>query len=170
MHIFYHIGAPINSLISLSVCRQAVYSCYQSEVNFLYRALTYYSMPSNGKTDLQRDILITWYENPNSTNKEIAEACDCSASYVSDVKNRFDNYNSMEAMMDREDKEIERMFGENVFSGASSLNSAQNMSEQRGLAEIYEDLPNNAVGNIARGIILVITLYVAYQVGTVLIL
>ena len=32
---------------------------------------TQYSMPSNGKTELQRDILLTWYENPNSTNKEI---------------------------------------------------------------------------------------------------
>lgn len=127
-------------------------------------------MPTNGKTELQRDILLTWYENPNSTNKEIAEACDCSASYVSDVKNRFDSYNSMEAMMDREDKEMQRMFGEDIFSGSINSNSTPSMNEQRGLAEIYGDLPDNAVGNIARGIILVITLYVAYQIGTVLIL
>ena len=127
-------------------------------------------MPSNGKTELQRDILLTWYENPNSTNKEIAEACDCSASYVSDVKNRFDSYSSMEAMMDREDKEMQRMFGEDIFSGSINSNSAPSMNEQRGLAEIYDDLPNNPVGNIARGIILLITLYVACEIGTVLIL
>ena len=58
------------------------------------------------KTDLQRDILLTWYENPNATNKEISEACNCSASYVSQVTNRFDNYDEMEAMMDRQDKEL----------------------------------------------------------------
>ena len=127
-------------------------------------------MPSNGKTELQRNILLTWYENPGSTNKEIAEACDCSASYVSNVKNRFDNYNSMEAMMDREDKEMQKMFGEDIFSGSINTTSASGMDEQRGLAEIYEDLPNNVVGNIARGIIIVITLYVAYKIGTVLIL
>jgi DNA-directed RNA polymerase sigma subunit (sigma70/sigma32) len=127
-------------------------------------------MPSDGKTELQRDILLTWYENPSLTNKEIAEACDCSASYVSDVKNRFDDYNSMEARMDREDKEMQRMFGEDIFSGSATSDSTPDMNEQRGLAEIYEDLPDNAVGNIARGIILLITLYVAYQIGTVLIL
>lgn len=131
---------------------------------------THHFMPSNGKTELQRNILLTWYENPGSTNKEIAEACDCSASYVSNVKNRFDNYNSMEAMMDREDKEMQKMFGEDIFSGSINTKSASGMDEQRGLAEIYEDLPNNVVGNIARGIIIVITLYVAYKIGTVLIL
>jgi len=127
-------------------------------------------MSNNNKTELQRDILLTWYNNPNATNKEIADMCDCSASYVSDIKNRFDNYNSMEAMMDREDKEMQRMFGEDIFSGPINSNSTSSMNEQRGLAEIYDDLPNNAVGNIARGIILVITLYVAYEIGTVLIL
>ena len=127
-------------------------------------------MSNNNKTELQRDILLTWYNNPNATNKEIADMCDCSASYVSDIKNRFDNYNSMEAMMDREDKEMQRMFGEDIFSGSINSNSISSMNEQRGLAEIYDDLPNNAVGNIARGIILVITLYVAYEIGTVLIL
>jgi len=127
-------------------------------------------MSNNNKTELQRDILLTWYNNPNATNKEIADMCDCSASYVSDVKNRFDNYNSMEAMMDREDKEMQRMFGEDIFSGSINSKSTSSMNEQRGLAEIYDDLPNNAVGNIARGIILVITLYVAYEIGTVLIL
>jgi len=127
-------------------------------------------MSNNNKTELQRDILLTWYNNPNATNKEIADMCDCSASYVSDIKNRFDNYNSMEAMMDREDKEMQRMFGEDIFSGSINSKSTPSMNEQRGLAEIYDDLPNNAVGNIARGIILVITLYVAYEIGTVLIL
>ena len=127
-------------------------------------------MSNNNKTELQRDILLTWYNNPNATNKEIADMCDCSASYVSDIKNRFDNYNSMEAMMDREDKEMQRMFGEDIFSGSINSNSTSSMNEQRGLAEIYDDLPNNAVGNIARGIILLITLYVAYEIGTVFIL
>jgi hypothetical protein len=129
-------------------------------------------MSSSGKTDLQRDILVTWYENPNATNKEIAEACDCSASYVSDVKNRFDNYGEMEAMFDRQDRELEQMFGEGVLnSGSSGMGGSMavaNSGEPQGLAETYENLPDNAVGYIGRALILVITLYVAYQVLTIL--
>lgn len=129
-------------------------------------------MSSGGKTDLQRDILITWYENPNATNKEIAEACDCSASYVSQVKNRFDDYSEMEAMFDREDRELERMFGEGVLNGgSSSMGASMNVAdsgEPKGLAEVYEDLPDNAVGYIGRALILIVTLYVVYQVLTVL--
>ena len=123
-------------------------------------------MSSNGKTQLQRDILITWYENPSATNKEIAEACDCSASYVSEVKNRFDGYNEMEAMFDRQDRELEQMFGDGVFS-----TGPENMAgprEQQGLAEIYEDRPDNAAGAIGRVIIILVGLYVVFQVISIL--
>ena len=123
-------------------------------------------MSSGGKTDLQRDILTTWYENPDATNKEIAEACDCSSSYVSQVKNRFDGYTEMEAMFDREDRELEQMFGSGILDGRQS--TAMQSGEQQGLAEIYEDLPDNAVGNIGRAIILVVGIYVLYEVLTIL--
>lgn len=123
-------------------------------------------MSSGGKTELQRDILLTWYDNPNATNNEIAEACDCSASYVSDVKNRFDGYTEMEAMFDREDRELEQMFGSGILdTGASSIAGS---GEQQGLAETYENLPDNAVGTIGRIIILAVMLYVGYQVLIVL--
>jgi hypothetical protein len=125
-------------------------------------------MSSDSKTNLQRDILITWYDNPNATNKEIAEACDCSASYVSEVKNRFDGYNEMEAMFDREDRELERMFGDGVL-GASSNNTTPS-GDQKGLAETYDDLPDNAVGTIVRVVILLVLVYVVYEVGSILFL
>lgn len=131
-------------------------------------------MSSSGKTDLQRDILITWYENPNATNKEIAESCDCSASYVSEVKNRFDDYGEMEAMFDREDRELEQMFGEGILNGGSNsmggARRSQNTGQSQGLAETYEDLPDNLMGNIGRVIILAVMLFVLYQVVTILLL
>ncbi|MDS0220864.1 hypothetical protein NDI54_05785 [Haloarcula sp. S1AR25-5A] len=77
-------------------------------------------MSNDAKTDLQRQILLTWYENPNATNTEISEMCDCSASYVSQVKNRFDNYNEMEYMMDRQDEELEVMFGSDIFGNSTT--------------------------------------------------
>lgn len=146
-------------------------------------------MPGDGKTELQRDILLTWYNNPDATNQEIADACDCSASYVSQIKNRFDDYNEMEAMLDRQDKEMEQIFGDDIFdsldvdSGGPSLdldlapptggNGQQSASVNRdvtgpGLAEQYDQLPDNAVGYLTRVIILMVMLYVVYQVATVL--
>lgn len=124
------------------------------------------NMSLGGKTELQRDILLTWYDNPSATNKEIAEACDCSASYVSQVKNRFDGYNEMEAMFDREDRELEQMFGSGILDEGTG--NTMESGEQQGLAEIYEDLPDNAVGNIGRAVILLVTIYVLYEVVTIL--
>ena len=125
-------------------------------------------MPQSGKTELQRDILLTWYENPNSTNKEIAEACDCSSSYVSNVKNRFDNYNEFEAMMDRQDEQMERMFGDDIFlGGANSFNQPTN---QKGIAEQFDEIPNNAVGLIFKGMILLIVAYAAFEVVSITII
>jgi len=124
-------------------------------------------MSSNQKTDLQRDILLAWYDNPGATNKEIAEACDCSASYVSTVKNRFDDYNEFEAMMDRQDKEMEQMFGEGIF-GQNEM-AAGSQSNQPGIAQQWEQIPNNPPGLVIKAIVLAVLLYAAYQIGLVLI-
>ncbi|OYR59052.1 winged helix-turn-helix domain-containing protein [Halorubrum ezzemoulense] len=120
-------------------------------------------MSSNEKTDLQREILLTWYNNPNATNKEISEACDCSASYVSTVKNRFDNYNEMEAMMDQQDKQMEQMFGDGIFDTSTQSGN------QQGIVEQYEELPNNLAGHIMRGIILVVLAYAGFEILTTLV-
>ena len=101
-------------------------------------------MSSSDKTELQRDILLTWHDNPGATNKEIAEACDCSASYVSQVKNRFDGYNEMEAMFDREDRELEQMFGNGILEEGTG--TTVKSGEQQGLAEIYKRYEANATG------------------------
>ena len=130
------------------------------------------STGKTGKTDLQRDILLTWYENPNATNKEISEACDCSASYVSQVTNRFDDYNQMEAMMDRQDKEMEQMFGENIFqdfpSSGPQLDS--NASDGPSLGEVYSEQPDNLAGYLVQALILLLLLFIAYQMAAVLFL
>jgi len=58
-----------------------------------------------------------------------------SSSYVSQTKNRFDDYNNeFEAMMDRQDAELEQMFGENIFEN-SGTTSATVESEGPGIAE-----------------------------------
>jgi len=133
------------------------------------------TMPSGEKTDLQRDIVLTWYENPNATNKEIADACDCSSSYVSQIKSRFDDYNQMEYMMDRQDEQMEQMFGDGIFAESAPASGATGLDAGRpadgpGLAEMYEELPNNLAGNLIRVLILLILLYVVYEVATILIL
>lgn len=69
-------------------------------------------MLSGNKTKLQQDIVAEWYNNPNATNSEIAEACDCSSSYVSQVKNQFDSYDQLDAVLARFDHNIQRMFDE----------------------------------------------------------
>lgn len=132
-------------------------------------------MSANEKTELQREILLTWYENPTATNQEIADACDCSGSYVSQIKNRFDDYNEMEYMMDSQDAEMERMFGDDIFAGQSQsvtnagLDGSQ-PSEGKGIAEMYEELPNNLAGDLVRVLILLVLLYVLYEVATMLLL
>ncbi|APW97206.1 winged helix-turn-helix domain-containing protein [Halobiforma lacisalsi AJ5] len=120
---------------------------------------------TGGKTELQRDILLTWYENPDATQKEIAEACDCSASYVSDVTNRFDDYDHMEAMIDRRDKELEEMFGEDIFDTMPNANA----SAGPGLIEIYTRQPDNLAGYLVRGSILVVLLLLFYRIAIVLV-
>jgi len=134
------------------------------------------------KTDLQREILLSWYDNPNATNAEIADMCDCSASYVSQIKNRFDDYNQMEAMMDREDREMERMFGDNIFeapqgAGGFGLSQGQavtansaSQGQQKGIVEIYDELPNNAAGYLAKAFILVVLAYVLFETVRILVL
>jgi len=133
-------------------------------------------MAGNGKTDLQRQILLTWYENPNATNTEISEMCDCSASYVSQIKNRFDDYNEMEYMMDRQDEELEAMSGGDVFPNSSpnpentTVGNNSNAQQGPGLAEVWDDLPDNPIGNIMRLLILLVLLYVVYEVAMTLLL
>lgn len=121
-------------------------------------------MPNSGKTDLQRDILLTWYKNPNATNKEIAEACDCSASYVSTIKNKFDNYDDFEAMMDRQDREMQQMFGDNIFNNTQFDSGVP----EKGLAENWQEIPNNIPGLIIKAIVLLVLLYVGIEVVGVL--
>ena len=126
-------------------------------------------MGDSSKTDLQRDILLTWRENPNGTNQEIADACDCSASYVSQVKNRFDNYDEFDAMMDREDAELEQMFGDDIFRNSGTVPGAVE-SEGPGIAEQWDEIPNNIPGLLIKLIIVMVLGYAAVQVGMILFL
>ncbi|VTT87167.1 hypothetical protein DM2_3205 [Halorubrum sp. DM2] len=126
-------------------------------------------MGNSSKTDLQRDILLTWRDNPNATNQEIAEACDCSASYVSQIKNRFDNYNEFDAMMDRQDAELEQMFGEDIFGNSGTTPPAVE-PEGPGIAEQWDEIPNNIPGLLIKLIIVMVLGYAAVQVGTILFL
>ncbi|SDF00848.1 hypothetical protein SAMN04488067_101416 [Halorubrum xinjiangense] len=126
-------------------------------------------MGNGSKTDLQREILLTWRENPNATNQEIADACDCSASYVSQVKNRFDGYDEFDAMMDREDAELEQMFGENIFGGSGTVPGAVE-SEGAGITEQWEDIPNNIPGLLIKLIVVMVLGYAVVQVGMILFL
>lgn len=51
-------------------------------------------------TELQREILLTARDYPRATQSEIAERCDCSPSYVSNVLNRFDSVDAFHAEID----------------------------------------------------------------------
>ncbi|WP_144924722.1 MarR family transcriptional regulator [Halorubrum salsamenti] len=126
-------------------------------------------MGNGSKTGLQRDILLTWWENPNATNQEIADACDCSASYVSQIKNRFDDYNELDAMMDRQDSELERMFGEGIF-GNNGTTPAAVETEGPGIAEQWNEIPNNIPGLLIKLIVVMVLGYAAIQVGMTLFL
>lgn len=125
-------------------------------------------MGKGDKTELQREILLTWYDNPGATNKQIADACNCSASYVSTVKNRFDGYNEFEAMVDRQDREIERMFGDGFF--AANAAPVGQSGKQPGFAELWAETPNNPAGLIIKGLVLLVLLYVAYEMVFILFL
>lgn len=48
-------------------------------------------------TELQRQILITARNNPRATQSEIADLCDCSSSYVSNVLSRYDSVDAFAA-------------------------------------------------------------------------
>lgn len=61
------------------------------------------------KTDLKRDILLELQDDPDATNTEIADAVGCSASYVSQVKNEFDDYNALDAAQDDVDKRFDEI-------------------------------------------------------------
>ncbi|NHN58759.1 MULTISPECIES: winged helix-turn-helix domain-containing protein [Halorussus] len=79
------------------------------------------------KTDLQREILLTAHQNPDLTNKEIADRCDCSSSYVSTVLNRYEDYGVLEAMDDQmiqDQRELDRMLdGMGLGAGANDQQS-----------------------------------------------
>lgn len=122
----------------------------------------------SGKTDLQREILLTWYDNPNMTNKEIAEACDCSASYVSQIKNRFDDYNEFEAMMDRQDRQMEQMFGDDIFAGGAPSAGQAGSGDQQGFIELWQELPNDTTGIIIKTVIVLVFLIIGYQAVLIL--
>ncbi|WP_435094534.1 MarR family transcriptional regulator [Halorubrum sp. N11] len=126
-------------------------------------------MGNSSKTDLQRDILLTWWENPNATNQKIADACDCSASYVSQIKNRFDDYNEFEAMMDRQDAELEQMFGEGIFGNGETTPAAVK-PEGPGIAEQWDEIPNNVPGLLIKIMIVMVLGYATVQVGMTLFL
>ncbi|WP_129115103.1 winged helix-turn-helix domain-containing protein [Halegenticoccus tardaugens] len=49
------------------------------------------------KTELQRRILLAAYNNPRLSQSQIASRVGCSSSYVSQVLNRFDSLDAMEA-------------------------------------------------------------------------
>ena|GEM_PF-372065 len=132
------------------------------------------------KTDLQREILLAWHENPEATNAEIAEACDCSASYVSQVTNRFDDYDAFQAALDRGDRGMASLLGEDAVGDGGQLVSGDDTmavgatgttpeTESVGLAEAWNELPDNPIGHLLRVAILAITLFVAYQVLTTLV-
>lgn len=53
------------------------------------------------KTDLQREILITAHNNPHLKQTEIADRVGCSSSYVSDVLNRFNSIDAMQAEIEQ---------------------------------------------------------------------
>jgi hypothetical protein len=116
------------------------------------------------KTELQREILLTWYNNPNATNKEIAEVCDCSASYVSEIKNRFNNYDQFEAMMDRQDRDIEQMFGDDIFDTDSPSTGQVKGGSQQSFVEMWQEMPDDATGVIMKGVIVAVFLVVGYQI------
>ena len=64
-------------------------------------------------TDLQREILVTAYRNPRASQSEIAKRCDCSASYVSNVLNRYDEFDALQADV----AEFETSLSQPSFSG-----------------------------------------------------
>ncbi|WP_117591769.1 winged helix-turn-helix domain-containing protein [Haloprofundus halophilus] len=53
------------------------------------------------KTELQRKILITAYNNPRLSQTKIADRVDCSPSYVSNILNRFDSVDAMHAEIEQ---------------------------------------------------------------------
>ena len=58
------------------------------------------------KTELQRDILVTAYRNPNATQKQIADVCNCSASYVSNVLGKHDQWDAMDAEIEQMNQQL----------------------------------------------------------------
>jgi hypothetical protein len=65
--------------------------------------------PNMSKTELKRDILLALQNNPDATNKSIAKDVGCSESYVSQVKQEFDDYDNVDAMADAIDREVDQL-------------------------------------------------------------
>lgn len=61
------------------------------------------------KTELKRDILLELQNNPDATNKHIANAVDCSLSYVSTVRNQYDDYTDVDALQDQIQKDLDKL-------------------------------------------------------------
>jgi transcriptional regulator with XRE-family HTH domain len=65
-------------------------------------------------TDLQRQIMRTARDYPRASQKEIADRCDCSSSYVSNVLNQYDSVNAFNADL-------------NTMPGVDTLQTSTNM-------------------------------------------
>lgn len=74
------------------------------------------------KTELQREILITAYQNPHLSQSEIADRVGCSSSYVSNVLNRFDSVDAMHA-------EIEQLNYDLGFDNTAGLDGGWGFDE-----------------------------------------
>lgn len=78
----------------------------------------------------------------------------------------------MEAMIDRQDREIERMFGDDIFQDMPPAGGGVGTSAQAGpgLADIYSEQPDNLAGYIIRALVVLILLYVTYEIAMILVL
>lgn len=61
------------------------------------------------KTELKRDILLALQNNPRATNKDIADDVGCSESYVSQVKQEYDDYDDVDALNDAIDRDVDQL-------------------------------------------------------------
>jgi hypothetical protein len=100
------------------------------------------------RTELQREILVNAYDNPNLSQVEVADRVGCSASYVSSV---LSEYNSNDAMQAR----IEQLGGRGGmsrdFGGLSGNTNADGLDQVN-----IEDIP--PIGIAATGAVVAVFL------------
>lgn len=58
------------------------------------------------KTELQRRILVAAYNNPKINQSKIADRCNCSRSYVSQVLREYDSQDAMEARIEEMNQQL----------------------------------------------------------------